>query len=277
MNFERETWRPLFLREPVQRRLWSLVARGLRTYLIQVAEDDGTLLTDCSDPRELAVALSAHAQELDLVKLAIDDLLRDGFLRWDSGGDQPGWLGVDRLVTFPGEPGTDATSAPPPADETAIERRRRLARDRKQRSRDKGRDRPRDIRAVTSVTEERDPRDLPPQSPPSEREINKNSEGARASGDRDRPRDGERDRQRDRPRDVHRVTGEVGTQGHLRIEPQLDHRRFAEQHGLELEEFVARLRRDPRSKRLSTVEAWAVLTRMLERAVGGNESVGGAA
>lgn len=255
------------MREPVARRRWSLVARGLRTYLIQVAEDDGTLLKDCADPLELATALSAHEQERELVWIAINGLLQDGFLRWDGAGDKPGWLGVDGLVTFLGEEPAhvDSASAPAPAGETPSERRRRLARDRQRRSREKGRDRPRDPGPVTGVTEERDQRDLPPQSPPSEKEINKNSGGARVSG----PRDGERDGQR-----VNSVTGSEGN-GH--IQPQLEHRRFAEQHGLKLDDFLTRLRRDPRAKNLSTVEAWEVLTRMLERAAGKSERMGGAA
>lgn len=281
-NFDRESWRPLFLREPAEQRgRWDVTTRGLRDYLIRLAEDDGALLKHCAEPLdELAAILTTGPHERDAVRGAIETLLRDGFLRWEGSLDTPGWLGVDRLVTFPVHETTDA--AMPPEDvgalqETPDARRRRLARERKQRSRgrdgrDRERDPGRDQGGVTSVTPERDQRDLPPQSPPSDKEINKDSEDARA-----RPH---RDRQRDTPRDMRGVTRARATapaEGTGHIQPQLDHRRFAEQHGLDLEDFLVRLRSDPRSKNLSTVQGWEVLTRMLQLAVAKKESWGGAA
>lgn len=204
MNFDRETWRPLFVREPLERRMWTIMARGLRAYLLQVAEDDGTLIKGCADPLELATLLFAQQGELELVQSAISALLRDGFLRWTGTAANPGWLGVDRLVSFASPP-SDAIPWVPVegadqwAAEGAEDRRRRLARGRKQRSRrakqrdterdqrDIERDQQRDIgsvTSVTSVTEERDQRDLPPQSPPSERD--KHTERERESGARAR-------------------------------------------------------------------------------------------
>ena len=129
MNFEHERWRPLFVREPVERRRWSLFARGVRAYLIQVSEDDGTLLKRCADPLELATTLSTHPEEMELAQEAIGVLLRDGFLRWKGEPGQPGWLGVERLYT--GRAGK--TPAAAAASETPDQRKSRKARERKAR------------------------------------------------------------------------------------------------------------------------------------------------
>jgi hypothetical protein len=146
VNFDREGWRPLFLREPVSQRAWNLVTRGLRVYLMRVAEDDGTLLKRCTDPFELASSLGVHAGEVELVRGAIESLLGDGFLQWAGDAASPGWLGIDRLVTFDGP-------SPSPV-ESAEDRCRRLARDRKRRSRGTGeRDRERDMSREPSVTD----------------------------------------------------------------------------------------------------------------------------
>lgn len=139
INLAREAWRPLFLREPVAQRVWSLFARALRAYLLQVAEDDGRLLKSCSDPRELAKGLGIHADEVELTERAILTLVEDGFLRWEGTPGAPGWLGIDRLVTFgPGEAAGSSTpqleTPPAPvASEPAAERRLRKARERKAR------------------------------------------------------------------------------------------------------------------------------------------------
>lgn len=136
MNFYREAWRPLFLREPVAQRGWTLVTRGVRAYLLRVAEDDGTLLKRCADPFELASSLGVHPDEQELVRHALATLLEDGFLRWEGTGESPGWLGVDRLVTFGGEGpllDQDADDSPGGGNEPPHERRRRLARERKER------------------------------------------------------------------------------------------------------------------------------------------------
>ena len=83
-DWSKERWRKLYLREALDQRLWSVMARGLRDYLIRLAEDDGALIRDADDPLEaLLLALGAHADEADLVRGAIVLLRRDGFL---SGG-----------------------------------------------------------------------------------------------------------------------------------------------------------------------------------------------
>ena len=80
-DWTKERWRKLYLREALEQRLWSVMARGLRDYLIRVAEDDGALIRDSDDPVEaLLVALGAHAEEAELVRAAIVLLCRDGFL-----------------------------------------------------------------------------------------------------------------------------------------------------------------------------------------------------
>lgn len=164
MNFSREAWRPIFLREPVAQRGWSLITRGLRAYLLRVAEDDGTLLKRTADPFELAKSLGVHPEELELVRGAIATLLEDGFLRWDGTGESPGWLGVDRLVNFgcegpPTHPGPDGE----PADETPEDRRRRLGRERKRRWQERNRSgerTPSSQESVPSVPES-DPASVP--------------------------------------------------------------------------------------------------------------------
>jgi len=83
-DWSKERWRKLYLREALDQRLWSVMARGLRDYLIRLAEDDGALIRDADDPIEaLLLALGAHADEAELVRGAIVLLRRDGFL---SGG-----------------------------------------------------------------------------------------------------------------------------------------------------------------------------------------------
>lgn len=80
-DWAKERWRKLYLREALDQRLWSVMARGLRDYLIRLAEDDGALIRDADDPVEaLLLALGAHADEADLVRGAILLLRRDGFL-----------------------------------------------------------------------------------------------------------------------------------------------------------------------------------------------------
>jgi hypothetical protein len=74
-----------------------------------------------------------------------------------------------------------------------------------------------------------------------------------------------------------RSTDDPGTRGHLRIEPTSDHRRYAEKHGLKVDEFVEKIRKDPRYNNLGTVDAWRLLTRMLEKAAAGQQKFGGAA
>ncbi|HKO48998.1 MAG TPA: hypothetical protein VJV79_14805 [Polyangiaceae bacterium] len=67
-DWAKERWRKLYLREALEQRLWSVMARGLRDYLIRVAEDDGALIRDSDEPVEaLLHALGAHAEEAGLV------------------------------------------------------------------------------------------------------------------------------------------------------------------------------------------------------------------
>ena len=79
-DWPKERWRKLYLREALEQRLWSVMARGLRDYLIRVAEDDGALIRDSDEPVEaLLLALGAHPDEAELVRTAIVLLRRDGF------------------------------------------------------------------------------------------------------------------------------------------------------------------------------------------------------
>jgi hypothetical protein len=80
-DWSKERWRKLYLREALEQRLWSVMARGLRDYLIRLADDDGALIRDADDPVEaLLTVLGAHDEEAELVRGAIELLRRDGFL-----------------------------------------------------------------------------------------------------------------------------------------------------------------------------------------------------
>ena len=80
-DWSKERWRKLYLREALQQRLWPVMARGLRDYLIRLAEDDGALIRDADDPLEaLLIALGAQPNEAELVRAAVGLLRRDGFL-----------------------------------------------------------------------------------------------------------------------------------------------------------------------------------------------------
>ena len=80
-DWSKERWRKQHLREPLQQRLWPVMARGLRELLNQLAEDDGTLVCDVDDPPEALVrALGAHEDEIDIVRRAVAILIADGVL-----------------------------------------------------------------------------------------------------------------------------------------------------------------------------------------------------
>lgn len=80
-DWSKERWRKLYLREALEQRHWSVMARGLRDYLIRLAEDDGALIRDADEPVDaLLQALGAHADEAEFVRAAIVLLCRDGFL-----------------------------------------------------------------------------------------------------------------------------------------------------------------------------------------------------
>jgi hypothetical protein len=92
-DWSKERWRKLYLREALEQRVWSVMTRGLRDYLIRVAEDDGALIRDSDDPvAALVAALGAHAEEAPLVRAAIELLLGDGFLTGSARS-----IFVDRL------------------------------------------------------------------------------------------------------------------------------------------------------------------------------------
>lgn len=77
-DWSRERWRKLYIREALEQRRWSVVTRGLRDYLIRLADDDGALIRDSDDPVEdLLVVLGTLANEVDLIRAAIR-LLRVG-------------------------------------------------------------------------------------------------------------------------------------------------------------------------------------------------------
>lgn len=80
-DWSKERWRKQHLREPLQQRLWPVMARGLRELLNQLAEDDGALVCDVDDPAEALVrALGPHEHEIDLVRGAIEILVAEGVL-----------------------------------------------------------------------------------------------------------------------------------------------------------------------------------------------------
>jgi len=84
-DWSKERWRKLYLREALEQRRWPLMARGLRDYLLRLADDDGALIRDADDPiGALLLALGAHDGEAELVVAAIELLLRDGFLLGDA-------------------------------------------------------------------------------------------------------------------------------------------------------------------------------------------------
>jgi hypothetical protein len=86
VNFDRESWRKLYVRESAEDRLLPLLCRGLRDYLLRHAKDDGTILTRTEDPAgDLARALTAHSHEAKPVQGFVRMLLDTGFLSHVSG------------------------------------------------------------------------------------------------------------------------------------------------------------------------------------------------
>lgn len=84
-DWSRERWRKQFLREPLQERMWPVMARGLRELLNKLAEEDGTLVSGASDPEaSLVEALAPHSEERQLVRLAVSLLVRERFLESDE-------------------------------------------------------------------------------------------------------------------------------------------------------------------------------------------------
>jgi len=81
MQFSRENWRKLYVRENLDHKAWPVLWRGIRDYLIRVARDDGTLLAATTDPgADMARALGSHADESASVAAAVGAMIQDGFL-----------------------------------------------------------------------------------------------------------------------------------------------------------------------------------------------------
>jgi len=127
-DWAKERWRKLYLREALEQRLWSVMARGLRDNLIRLAEDDGALIRDAEEPVEaLLTVLGAHEGEAELVRGAIELLRRDGFL----GGGATSLFVRNLPVAQSWEPRTPVTASAPdvaaevPSPSTSAERVRR--------------------------------------------------------------------------------------------------------------------------------------------------------
>lgn len=109
-DWGKERWRKQYVREPLQQRAWPVMARGLRELLNALAEDDGSLVWDVSDPvQALLRSLNPQAYEVELVQAAIELLLKDGFLAQD-----------EHAIWIPDFPRSQAQrEAMPPAERTA--------------------------------------------------------------------------------------------------------------------------------------------------------------
>jgi hypothetical protein len=84
-DWSKERWRKQYVREPLQHRLWPVMARGLRELLGALAEDDGMLVRDSDDPAAALVrSLGPHPAEAELVTAAVGLLIREGFLARDA-------------------------------------------------------------------------------------------------------------------------------------------------------------------------------------------------
>jgi hypothetical protein len=85
-DWSKERWRKLYLRESAEQRGdWPLMARGIRDYLIRVAEDDGRIVSSGGLLRAVKV-LGAHVDEAGQALVALELLLADGFLRLEADG-----------------------------------------------------------------------------------------------------------------------------------------------------------------------------------------------
>lgn len=128
-DWSKERWRKLYLREALEQRLWSVMARGLRDYLLRLADDDGALIRDADDPLQaLLLALGAHDGEAELVRAALELLRKDGFLTGTARS-----IFVRNLPTaqsWNSQPVSEAlretfVAAPPPSSSTERVRRHR--------------------------------------------------------------------------------------------------------------------------------------------------------
>jgi len=86
VDFRRESWRKLYLRENLDQQGWPLFARGLRDLLIRLARDDGTLIAHTSAPADdLASTLKADEAEAPQAVVAAGLMLEDGYLSHERG------------------------------------------------------------------------------------------------------------------------------------------------------------------------------------------------
>jgi hypothetical protein len=86
VRFDRESWRKLYVAESIEHRLLPLFVRGLRDYLLRLAEDDGTLLHATKDPSgDLIRVLNTLPRERKQVAEAVSELLRIGYLSHSDG------------------------------------------------------------------------------------------------------------------------------------------------------------------------------------------------
>lgn len=80
------TWRRLERSEPAQHRMMSFAARTLRDHLVRYPEGaDGVILSRTDNPIEdLCRVMGVEANERRVVRKAIAELLREGFLTYES-------------------------------------------------------------------------------------------------------------------------------------------------------------------------------------------------
>jgi hypothetical protein len=128
-DWSKERWRKLYLREALEQRPWSVMARGLRDYLLRLAEDDGGLIRDADDPLQaLLLALGAHDGEAELVRAALELLRKDGFL---TGTARSIFVrNLPAAQSWNSQPVSEAlpetlVAAPPPSSSTERVRRHR--------------------------------------------------------------------------------------------------------------------------------------------------------
>jgi len=71
--------------ESIEEHSWSVMARGLRHYLTQLADHDGALIRDHDDPLEaLRYVLVAHPDETESVRAGLAFSAKRGFLSADT-------------------------------------------------------------------------------------------------------------------------------------------------------------------------------------------------
>jgi hypothetical protein len=85
-DWSKERWRRLYLRESAEQRgLWCVTTRGLRDYLIRIAEDDGQIVSSGGISAAIE-AIGTKDRERELIEISFELLLVDGFIRLDEAG-----------------------------------------------------------------------------------------------------------------------------------------------------------------------------------------------